>query len=161
MGDRTNLVMILAGELLRKAEYLLTMGLHPSEIVHGYELARDKALAQLEGTSRPLPCNCLLTVVPELTSKTLESPLTEKSIAIALKTALASKQYGSEDLLSRLVAEAVMAVMPKEPKNFNVDNVRVVKIMGGGVSQSRVIKGMVFGREPEGTIFGGAYHIKS
>ena len=49
MGDRTNLVMILAGELLRKAEYLLTMGLHPSEIVHGYELARDKALAQLDG----------------------------------------------------------------------------------------------------------------
>lgn len=33
---------------------------------------------------------------------------------------------------------------------FNVDNVRVVKIMGGGLSSSRVIRGMVFGREPEG-----------
>lgn len=33
---------------------------------------------------------------------------------------------------------------------FNVDNVRVVKIMGGGLSQSRVVRGMVFGREPEG-----------
>lgn len=50
MGDRTNLVMILAGELLRKAEYLLTMGLHPSEVVLGYELARDKAMEELEST---------------------------------------------------------------------------------------------------------------
>jgi len=48
MGDRTNLVMILAGELLRKAEYLLMMGLHPSEVVLGYELARDKAVEELE-----------------------------------------------------------------------------------------------------------------
>ena len=48
MGDRTNLVLMLAGELLKKAEYLLTMGLHPSEIVQGYEMARDKAEAELE-----------------------------------------------------------------------------------------------------------------
>lgn len=51
MGDRTNLVLILAGELLRKAEYLLTMGLHPSEVVLGYELARDKAIEELESAS--------------------------------------------------------------------------------------------------------------
>lgn len=54
MGDRTNLVLILAGELLRKAEYLLTMGLHPSEVVLGYELARDKAIEELESESRGL-----------------------------------------------------------------------------------------------------------
>ncbi|GAA5985846.1 hypothetical protein JCM5350_006913 [Sporobolomyces pararoseus] len=136
MGDRTNLVMILAGELLRKAEYLLMMGLHPSEVVLGYELARDKAVEELE----------------KLTVKTLETPLTEESLKLALKPTLAAKQYGSEDLLASLVSEAVLAVMPKIPTAFNVDNVRVVKIMGGGLSQSRVIKGMVFGREPEGTI---------
>ncbi|KAI5481432.1 T-complex protein 1 subunit theta [Pseudohyphozyma bogoriensis] len=136
MGDRTNLVMILAGELLRKAEYLLTMGLHPSEVVVGYELARDKAMEELE----------------KLCIRTLETPLTTESLQLALRPTLAAKQYGSEDLLSKLVSEAVMAVMPKEIKNFNVDNVRVVKIMGGGLSQSRVIKGMVFGREPEGSV---------
>jgi len=53
MGDRTNLVLILAGELLRKAEYLLTMGLHPSEVVLGYELARDRAIEELESASAP------------------------------------------------------------------------------------------------------------
>lgn len=55
MGDRTNLVMILAGELLRKAEYLLTMGLHPSEVVAGYELARDKAMEELESALDAFP----------------------------------------------------------------------------------------------------------
>jgi len=40
--------------------------------------------------------------------------------------------------------------MPKNPKNFNVDNVRVVKIMGGNLAGSKVVQGMVFGREPEG-----------
>lgn len=48
MGDSTNLVMILAGELLKKAEHLLIMGLHPSDVLQGYELAGAKAIAELE-----------------------------------------------------------------------------------------------------------------
>ena len=51
-----------------------------------------------------------------------------------------------------MVAEAVLAVLPKQPVNFNVDNIRVVKIMGGSLEQSKVVKGMVFGREPDGSI---------
>lgn len=50
MGDATNMVIILAGELLKKAEHLLIMGLHPSEITHGYELAAKKGLEELESS---------------------------------------------------------------------------------------------------------------
>ena len=50
MGDATNLVLILGGELLKKAENLLIMGLHPSEVIKGYELASAKAQAELEST---------------------------------------------------------------------------------------------------------------
>ena len=53
MGDATNSVMILAGEMLKKAEQLLIMGLHPSEIIKGYELASTKALSELESASSP------------------------------------------------------------------------------------------------------------
>ena len=70
----------------------------------------------------------------------------------ALRTVVASKQSGTEDILAGLVAEAVLAVLPKNPLNFNVDNVRVVKIMGGSLEQSKVVKGMVFGREPDGIV---------
>ena len=51
MGDATNAVLIIAGELLKKAEHLLIMGLHPSEIIRGYELASKKGLEELESTS--------------------------------------------------------------------------------------------------------------
>ncbi|KAJ3495592.1 hypothetical protein NLJ89_g10601 [Agrocybe chaxingu] len=136
MGDATNMVLILGGELLKKAEHLLIMGLHPSEVIKGYELAAAKAQSELE----------------KLSTFSLPSPLTHSSLSTALKPAIASKQYGFEDQLASLVAEAALSIMPANPKNFNVDNVRVVKIMGGSLAGSKVVSGMVFGREPEGTV---------
>lgn len=68
----------------------------------------------------------------------------------AVRSAISSKQYGYEDLLSDFVIQSAMNIMPKNPKDFNVDNVRVVKIMGSSVYESKVVRGMVFGREPEG-----------
>ena len=82
----------------------------------------------------------------------LQDLRSQTELTKALRTVVASKQSGAEHLLASLVAEAVLSVLPKNPVNFNVDNVRVVKIMGGSLEQSRVIKGMVFGREPEGSI---------
>ena len=76
----------------------------------------------------------------------------QSELSKAIRTVVASKQAGSEDILADMVAEAFLAVMPKNPANFNVDNIRVVKIMGGSLEQSRVVKGMVFGREPEGLV---------
>src|ERR1700753_2705869 len=49
MGDATNMGIILAGELLKKAEELLRMGLKTSDIVLGYEKAQHAALQILEG----------------------------------------------------------------------------------------------------------------
>ncbi|KAH8110559.1 T-complex protein 1 [Phellopilus nigrolimitatus] len=136
MGDATNLVLILAGELLKVSENLLIMGLHPSEVTQGYEMACKKALEELE----------------TLSTSSLPSPITHSALTAALKPAIASKQYGNEDILASLVAEAALIVMPANPKNFNVDNVRVVKIMGGSLAGSRVVRGMVFNREPEGVV---------
>lgn len=48
MGDATNMVIMFAGELLKRAESLLVMGLHPSEIIQGYELALERALKELD-----------------------------------------------------------------------------------------------------------------
>ena len=59
MGDATNLVLILAGELLKMAEYLLIMGLHPSEVMQGYDLACKKALEELESTRRSFQKCCI------------------------------------------------------------------------------------------------------
>lgn len=136
MGDATNLVIVLAGELLKKAEDLLRMGLKSSDIIRGYEMAQIFALNELE--------NLAVDKVADIRSP--------DELSKAIRTVIASKQCGNEDFLAKLVAEAVLAVLPKNPVNFNVDNVRVVKIMGGSLEQSRVVKGMVFGREPDGSV---------
>lgn len=82
----------------------------------------------------------------------MEDPRSLEELAKALRTVIASKQNGHEDALAELVAEGILAVLPKIPSNFNVDNIRVVKILGGSIEQSKVVRGMVFGREPEGTV---------
>lgn len=93
----------------------------------------------------------VLTTTALVTSTFASSPLpTVEQLATAVSSALAAKQPGSEQFLATLVAEASLAVMPKNPKDFNVDSVRVVKVLGGGLDQSKVVRGMVFGREPEG-----------
>lgn len=136
MGDATNLVMVFAGELLKKAEELLRMGLKTADIVSGYEQAQKHALEALE----------------ELVVDKVEDIRSHEELSKAIRTVIASKQSGSEDLLADIVATAVLAVMPKNPANFSVDNIRVVKIMGGSLEQSRVIRGMVFPREPNGSV---------
>ena len=153
MGDATNLVIIFAGELLKKAENLIIMGLHPTDVIQGYELAAIKALEELESKQRFELERAFATLMYflELSVKVLKQPLTVESLAEAVKPAISSKQYGQEARLSRLVAEAAMIVMPNKPTNFNIDNVRVVKIMGGSFAASSVLHGMVFNREPEGT----------
>lgn len=135
MGDLTALVIVLAGELLNMAQELVNLGLSPPEIVQGYNLALKKASETLE----------LLSV------DNVEDVHSSASLAKIVRPVLMAKQYGREDILTPLVVEAVSHVMPSSGV-FNVDGVRVVKILGSSLELSHVIKGMVFPREPEGQI---------
>lgn len=135
-GDNTNLVVSLAGELLVQAESLIRMGLHPSEIIAGYTKATQHASELLEG----LACH------------TCEDLRNIEEVTRCLKSAIASKQYGYEDMLSKVVAKACIQVLPKKTSKFNVDHVRVVKILGGGVLDTHVMKGFVLARDAVGTI---------
>lgn len=136
MGDATNLVIVLAGELLKKAEDLLRMGLKTADIVTGYERAQNFALEALE----------------ELVVDKVDDIRSQEELSKAIRTVVASKQNGHEDFLADLVAEAILAVLPKNPAGFSVDNIRVVKIMGGSLEQSKVVKGMVFPKAPDGSV---------
>lgn len=138
VGDGTNLVLTLAGEFLANAEGLLRDGLVTSEIADGYQRAQAKALEVLEAL--------VLSGSEELDIRNKEK------VAARLKGTIASKIYGYEELLSQLVSEACIDVCPKNPANFNVDNVRIVKLLGASIHDSHVVKGMVLKRDSEGTI---------
>ena len=57
MGDATNMVIVLAGELLKKAEELVRLGLKTSDITAGYEMASRFALGALEGEDGMVNCS--------------------------------------------------------------------------------------------------------
>jgi T-complex protein 1 subunit theta len=135
-GDGTNFVISFAGELMQQAESLIKMGLHPSEILIGYEKGAKKVLELLE----------------TLSSYSVENIRDRTEIQKCIKTTIASKQYGLEDFLSGLIAEASLFAMPSDSQKFNVDAVRVQKILGGTINDSQVIHGMVILRGSETTI---------
>ena len=136
VGDATNFVIVFAGELLSKAEHLLRIGLHTADVIEGYEKALKKVLELLDGIS--------VDQVADVKDAT--------ELSKAVRTAVGSKQYGYDRLITDLVVKAAIEIMPANPTNFNVDSVRVVKIFGGSIHDSKVLRGMLFNREPEGDI---------
>jgi T-complex protein 1 subunit theta len=87
-----------------------------------------------------------------LTCHTVDNVGDRVEIQKCIKSAIASKQYGLENFLSGLIAEASLYAMPNDHRKFNVDSVRVQKILGGTIMDSKVIHGMVVTRGSETTI---------
>jgi T-complex protein 1 subunit theta len=87
-----------------------------------------------------------------LVLETVQDFASKTDLLKVIKPAIASKQFGYEDFLSDLVVDAALRIMPRNPKSFNVDNVRVAKVLGGSVFDSALVNGMVFNREPEGQV---------
>jgi T-complex protein 1 subunit theta len=160
MGDSTNFVVVMAGQLLQEAEFLLRMGLHAAEVIEGYRYALKKTLEIIPGFYFLMKsANFLELAIQKITDLTSEKELTE-----VISTSIAAKQYGYEDLLTKLVVQvifigdsinpkAALEIMPKNPRNFNGDSVRIVKILGASIHDSTVVKGMVFGRSPDSKIY--------
>ncbi|KAI3977917.1 hypothetical protein MKX01_036757 [Papaver californicum] len=142
IGDGANLTKSFAGELLQKAEELIRNGLHPSEIISGYKKAINKAIEILES----------------LIVKGSETMDVRNTVEVAsrMKAAIASKQFGQENILLTKVYffafQACIQVCPKNPTNFNVDNVHIAKLQGEGLCNSTVVQGMVLKGDASGSI---------
>jgi T-complex protein 1 subunit theta len=134
VGDGTNFVVVFAGELLQVAEFLLKMGLHISEVMQGFKVAATKAIE--------LYSDAVIDTID------INSP----ELVKVVETSIGAKQYGYHTFLSKLVIEAAREVMPKKASSFNVDCVRVVKILGGSIYDTQVVRGMVFGREADSAV---------
>lgn len=124
--------------MLKLAEDLLKNGLHTTEIIAGYQKAFEKTLE----------------ILPTLVVKTIDNVRDAAELKIAIKSVLATKQYGYEDLLSDMVVKACQTTFPPSsvhPK-LNVDSVRIAKLRGGNLGASTVVKGMVILRDAEGQV---------
>ena len=117
---------------------MLQQGLHTAEVISGYQRAYEKTLELL----------------PQLVCKTLDNVRDKDQLKLAIKSVLATKQYGYEETLSNLVIDACLTTLPPTAKQakLNVDSVRIVKLRGGTLPQSSVVKGIVFLRDTEGLV---------
>ncbi|KAG5555565.1 hypothetical protein RHGRI_006269 [Rhododendron griersonianum] len=76
----------------------------------------------------------------------------KEEVIVQMKATVASKQFGQEDILCSLIADACIHVYPQNPANFNVDNVRVAKLLGGGLHDCTIVRGMVLKTDAVGYI---------
>jgi len=134
-GDGTNFTVSFSAEILYKALDLLKEGIHMSDIIMGYQMAMTKSLLILEDN-----------VCWSVTDVRDVAQLTQ-----AILPQVSSKQVGFEEHLSKVIAQSVVQVMPKDPKLFDTDCIRVAKVIGGSVGMTSVVNGMVIVRDAYGT----------
>jgi thermosome len=132
VGDGTTTAVILAGELLGKAEDLVNKGVHPTVIVEGYSKAASKALETLENIAIP--------VKPE------GKELLKKVAATSMASKLVSE---NKEQLAEIAVEAVLSVAQKVGKGYvvDLDDIMVEKKPGESLTQTRLIEGLVLDKE--------------
>ncbi|MDI9616198.1 MAG: thermosome subunit alpha [Methanothrix sp.] len=129
VGDGTTTAVVLAGELLKQAELLLEQEIHPTVIATGYRDAATKAIEILKDLA--------VKVSPD------DEELLKK-IAITAMTGKGSGNARGE--LAELAVKAVKAIVD-EDGSVDIDNITVEKKVGGSITDSQLIHGMVIDKE--------------
>src|SRR5690606_10416423 len=122
VGDGTTTAVIIAGELLKEAENLIEMGVHPTIIALGYRQAALKAQEILDRIS-----------IEASDRETL------RKVAVTAMTGKGSER--AKDKLAELVVEAVLQV--EEDGEMDKDNINIQRIQGASVNESRIVNGIV------------------
>ncbi|MCA6213835.1 thermosome subunit [Thermococcus bergensis] len=131
-GDGTTTAVVIAGELLRKAEELLNQNIHPTIIVKGYTLAAEKAQEILESIAKDV------------------SPMDEEILVKAATTSITGKSAEEErEYLAKLAVDAVKLVAEEVDGKYvvDIDNIKLEKKEGGSVRDTQLIKGVVIDKE--------------
>ena len=132
VGDGTTTVVVLAGELLKNAERLLDLELHPTVIARGYRMASEKA--------------------QEVLNKIAEN-VSEKDTDILRKiaqTAMTGKgAESSKEKLSEIIIKAIKQIIEHVYGKIvmDMDAIKIEKKVGGGVEDSELISGILIDKE--------------
>lgn len=127
VGDGTTSVAIFASELLKEAEKLINMRVHPQVIASGYRRALTIAQSALFKASVPSGDN-----------------LREDLLKIA-RTTLGSKILSQHsEHFSQLAVDAIMRLKGSD----NLDAIQVIKKLGGSMDDSYLDEGFLLEKKP-------------
>jgi thermosome len=132
-GDGTTTAVVLAGELLKRAEGLLEQNIHPTVITRGYQVAVQQAQKLLE------------TEIGTAVKADDVQILTD-----CATTAMGSKGvFGSRDHLAKIAVQAVQKIVEKRGDKLvaDVDQIKVEKRHGGTIADTELIDGILLDKE--------------
>jgi len=130
VGDGTTSVTVLASELIREAEKLVEMRIHPQTIIAGWRAASKVAKEALENVA--------------VDHSNDEKRFREDLLNIA-RTTLSSKILGQhKDFFANLAVDAVLRLKG----SANLDAIQIIKIQGGRMDESFLDAGFLLNKKP-------------
>jgi thermosome len=132
VGDGTTTAVVLAGELLKRAEELLDQNIHPTILVSGYRKAVQNAMETINKISIPVD---------------IEDRETMRKVAV---TSMASKAVGpAKEHLAEIAIDAVKQIAEKrgDRRLADIDNIQIIKKTGKSLLESQLIQGLIIDKE--------------
>jgi len=132
VGDGTTSAVVLAAELLSKAQSLIDKDVHPTIVVDGYQMASDKAMQFLSKIA--------IKVTPP------DKAILKKVAAVAVASKLLAEH---KNFVSELAVDAVLHVAEKTGTGYkvDVDDVKVEKKQGQSLTDTSIIYGVLLDKE--------------
>lgn len=132
VGDGTTTAVVLAGELMKKAEDLLDQEIHPAVLAKGYRLAEKKAQEILQEMAKKV---------------SLEDEEILRNIATTAMTGKGAE--ANKEKLAELILKAVKKVSKEEKGKFQIDveSIKIEKKIGENVNESELIEGILIDKE--------------
>lgn len=129
VGDGTTSVVVLAGELLREAEKLVAMKIHPMTIISGYRMAAECARNALEQRVWDNKAN----------SESFRSDL----MNIAMTTLSSKILAQDKQHFASLAVDAVMRLKG----STNLESIQIIKKAGGSLKDSFLDEGFILDKK--------------
>jgi len=126
VGDGTTTAVIIAGELLKKAENLLEMEIHPTIIAMGYRQAAEKAQEILN------------TIAIDASDR-------DTLIKVAMTAMTGKGTEKAREPLAELIVDAVKQV--EEDGEVEKDHIKIEKKEGAAVDDSTLVQGVIIDKE--------------
>ncbi|AEG17923.1 thermosome subunit alpha [Methanobacterium paludis] len=122
VGDGTTTAVVIAGELLKKAEGLIEQDIHSTVITMGYRRAAEKALEILDDIA-------------------IDAADRETLLQVAMTAMTGKGTEKAREPLANLIVSAVKQV--EEDGEVDKDNINIQRIQGASVEESQIVNGVV------------------